>query len=123
MFALDRVIDKRRETVATAQILFGRRSVGGCLSRQLDFLIRTKLEPQTFDDPLHDRVLHADDVAGVRIDTLAPENLAGTNVEQLRSHTQPITGAKKSRRQDRINRELASRFSRIDGLILILNDD
>ena len=81
MLALDRVINERGEAVATAQVFFRSGSVGSCLSRELDFLIRTQLETQSFDDALHDRVLHADDVAGVGVDSLTPKNLARAHVE------------------------------------------
>src|SRR6185369_15198860 len=86
MLTLDRVINKRRETVATTQVFFRRGSIGSCLSRELDFLIRTELESQSLDDALHDRVLHADDVAGIGVDSLTPKDLARSYVEELRRH-------------------------------------
>src|SRR5262245_54571342 len=122
MFTLDCVIDKRREAVAAAQVLFRSSGVSSCLARQLVLLVRTQLEPQAFHDALDDRVLHADDVTRFSVDSFAPENLAGTHVEKLRSDTQSLAGLQKRRSQNRVNTELASGFGGVNGLILILHD-
>src|SRR5690349_24785980 len=103
MFAFDRVIDKRRETVAAAQVFFGSGSVGSRAFRELHFLVWTQLEPESFDDPLHDRVLDADYVAGVSVDAFTPQNLAGAHVEQLRRHAQAIPSAQERRRENRVD--------------------
>src|SRR5215470_4886860 len=97
MFALDRVIDERGQAVAAAQVLFRSGGVSGCLACQFVFLIRAQLETQTFDDALHDCVLHADDVARFRVDAFTPENLAGANIEELRSDAKPVAGPQESR--------------------------
>src|ERR1041385_1610566 len=122
MFAQNRVIDERGQAVAAAQVLFRSGSVGSCLAREFVFLIGTQLETQALDDALHDRVLHADDVAGFRVNPLAPENLAGADVEELCRDAESIAGPKESRSENCVNTELASRFSSVDGSVLILHD-
>ena len=57
---------------------------------QVLLFIRRQLDAQPFNDVLHDRVLHGDDVAGVSIDAIAPDYLAGSNVEQLHGHPQVV---------------------------------
>jgi len=45
-------------------------------------------------------VLHRDDVAGIGVDAIAPENLAGTHIEQLHRHSQMVLRAQEAARQD-----------------------
>src|SRR5690348_12560828 len=120
MFAQDRVINERGQAVAAAEVLFRSGSVGSGLARQFVFLVGTQLQTQAFDDTLHDRVLHPDDIAGFSVDAFAPEDLTGANIEELCSDAQSIAGTKESRGENCVNTELTSRFRRIDGSVLIL---
>src|ERR1041384_89249 len=81
MFALNGVIDELCEAVAPAQVLFGGGGVRSRLPCQFVFFIRAQLESQAFDDAMHDGVLYADDVAGIRVDALAPKDFTRANVE------------------------------------------
>ena len=47
-----------------------------------------------------DRVLHSNDVAGVGIDAIAPENLARPDVKQLRRHAYAFAGAQEAGGKD-----------------------
>jgi hypothetical protein len=96
------VINKSRQTIAAAQVLFRSRSVGSCLACQFVLFIGTQFEPQTFDDTLYDRVLDADDVAGFGVYSFTPENLAGANVEELCGYAEPIAGFQERRSENRI---------------------
>src|SRR5688572_4188877 len=120
MLTLDSVVDEVGQAIAPAQVFFSGSRIGRRFTRELNFFIRPQLEPQSLNDALHDRVLHSDDVACVRIDSLAPENLAGPNVEQLCCDSQTISGAKKRRRENRINAEIASGFRGVNNFVLIL---
>src|SRR5829696_10483678 len=114
MFALDRVIDKRRKAVASAHVLFRGGGIGRRAFGKLHFLVGTQFQAESFDDTLHDRVLHTDDVAGVRIDSFTPENLAGAYVEQLGADAQTIARAQKSRGENRVHTQFTTSVSRID---------
>src|SRR6185369_4218500 len=80
MFPLDGVVDEFSQAVASAQVFF-RRSRVSCLAGQFDLFVRTQLEPQSFDNTEHNRILNPDNVAGIGIDSFAPEDLAGADVE------------------------------------------
>ena len=110
VFARDGVIDKLAQAVAPAQILFRGGRIRGAALRQFNLLVGTQFQTQAFDDVLHYRILHANDVAGVGIDAIAPKNLARPHVKQLGRHAHAFARAQKAGREDRIDTQLPAGF-------------
>ncbi len=122
IFARDSVIDVTAHAIAAAQILFVSFGIRSLRLFQPDLLGRRQFQTQAIANLLRDRVLHIDDVGGVCVDLVAPKQIAGVHVDQLRSHANPITRAQKAGGKDSGDAHLASGLSRIGLHALILND-
>src|SRR5207244_8257341 len=83
VFAGDAVIDETTHTIAAAQILLISFGVRRLAPFQAILFIRSQLQPQAVANLLRDCVLHVDDVGGVSVDAIAPEQLGRTTVTQL----------------------------------------
>ena len=94
------MINELAHAIAPSQILLRSRRVRGANLCQLHLLVRTQLQAQPFDYVVLDCVLHANDVAGVGIDAIAPENLARSDVKQLRRHAYAFAGAQEAGGKD-----------------------
>jgi hypothetical protein len=86
--AADGVINKLAHAVAPAQILFRGGGVGRRSLCQVRLFRPDSARSQAVNNVLHDRVLNGNDVAGVSVDAIAPENFAGAHVEQLHRYSQ-----------------------------------
>ena len=122
MSSFEGVIDERGQAISASQILVRGGRVSSCSLGKLYLLVWTKLQPQAFHYAFYNRILHANDVAGIGIDALAPENLARTDVKQLGRYPQTIAGAQEGRCQNGVNTQITSCFCRIDHLALILHN-
>ena len=122
VLARDRVIDIAPQAVAPAQILFVSFGVGRLLPLEPVLLIGSQLEAQAFANLLGDRVLNVDDVRCVRVDAIAPQQIAGSDVNQLGRHAYAIATAQKTCGQHGRNTHVASRLARINLHALVLND-
>ena len=67
-------------------------------------------------------VLHGDDVCGGRVDPIAPENVAGSDVEQLRRHAETFARVNEAGGQNRVDTQLLTNLARIDLLALVLRN-
>src|SRR5258705_373247 len=77
------VIDIPSHSVATAEVLFVSLDVGGSMSRQVNSLVGAKLQVQSVNDALGDYVLHGDDVARIRVNSISPKNIPIRDIEKL----------------------------------------
>ena len=122
VLARDGVVNVATQAVAAAQVFF----VGFCTGSLLPFepilFIRGQLKSQSLANLLRDCVLNVDDVGGVGVDTIAPKQVAGVHVNQLRRDADAIAGAQEAGGQDRRDTHLASGLSGVDLNVLILND-
>src|SRR3989442_14772028 len=84
--------DEPSKRVPTSQILFVSGGAFCCRFGNSHLLGRTKLQAQSLDDTLRDRILHGNDVSGRSIDAVAPEYVSGTDVKQLRGHSKSLAG-------------------------------
>src|SRR5258708_28227026 len=95
VLARDSVIDVTPHAIAAAQVLLVSFRIGGLRLFEPDLLIRSQFQTQAIANLLRDRVLHVDDVGRVRINLVAPKQIAGIYVDQLRGHANSIAGAEK----------------------------
>src|SRR6185295_4628669 len=93
MLSRDGVIDEAAHAVAPAQVLVGRFGIRTHALGHLALLVRTQFEAQPIHDVLHDRILHRDDVSGVRIDAIAPKDLTRPYLKQLRRYPNMLARA------------------------------
>ena len=91
-------------------------------SAEFFLLVVGKLEPQAFENRLRDPILQRQNIAALGVDAVAPKNIAGHDVEQLRRHAQFVAGTYKSGRENGVNTQLAPGFARIDLFALIFCD-
>ena len=123
IFGVDRAEDKPAKIVAAAKIFFPGLGIVGHSTAEFFLFVIGELEPKAFENSLCDPVLQRQNVTAFGVDTIAPEDLAGQNIEQLRRHAELVPASNKSGGQHRVDPELASRFARIDLLSLIFRDD
>ena len=122
VLARHRLINELGQTGTATQIFFVSFGVGGFLLLEPILLVRSQLQTQTLANLLGNGVLHTDDVGGVGIDAIAPEQIAGLDIHQLGGHANAIAGAQKAGRQNRGDAHLASGLARIDSQALVLDD-
>ena len=97
-------------------------SVRGLGAFELVLFIRSQLKPQAITNLLRDRVLHINDVGGISIDAITPEQISRVDVHQLRGHADAIARAQKTCGQDCGHAHLAAGLSRINLHALVLNN-
>src|SRR6185369_16707432 len=87
---------------------------------QTGLFVRAQFDAQAVDDAFGDLVLYGDDVVRRGIDPIAPDDLAASDVEQLRGHPEALARVNKSGREHRIDAQLAAHICGIDDLSLVL---
>ena len=118
ILGVDRPEDETPKIVAAPKVLFPGFGVVGRALTQLFGLEIGQFKPQALKDPLSDGVLQHQYVAALGINSVAPENVAGRNIEQLRGDTQLFTRADESGRQHGMNTKFPAGVTRIDILAL-----
>ena len=73
--------DKPAKVISAAKVFFPSGGAVGRAAGELFLLVIRKLEPQPLEDALGDAVLNGEYVLPLGIDTVAPENVAGRDIQ------------------------------------------
>src|SRR5258705_7653511 len=111
--------DEARKQVATAQVLLISSRVLTSGFGNTHLLRGTKFEPQAFHNLLGNCVLEGDGVRSRRVDTIAPEYVARSHVEQLSGYSKVFASMNKTSGEDSVDIQLFPDLSRILVLPLI----
>jgi hypothetical protein len=64
---------------------------------ELFLIVVREFEPQAFKYSVCDPILKEQDVAAFGVNTVAPEDLTGEDIEELRGNADPVTAPEKTR--------------------------
>src|SRR5688572_24878221 len=102
IFGGDGAEDKPRKQIASAQVLLVRRCVlRGRFSDSFLFS-RTQLQSQSLNDALRNRVLDRDYVRRGSINSITPQDVSGSDVEELCSDSKALAGVNEACGQDSV---------------------
>ncbi len=123
VFDIERSKDEPPEIVAAAKIFFPRLGVVGSTFLQFFLLDIGQLKPQAFENALGDAVLEGKNIRALRIDAVAPKDVAGNHIKQLCRHPKFVLAAQETGRKHSVYPQIAARLARVDLFTVVLSDD